>query len=99
VTSRKALGLIQEIVLTSAESQPDQSEEGYLEPYWIFFLGRSGSWFVIQETTEDNDQAFLEKMEQYTRSANGVPVERVSIPAKDLRRLIEMVRLFDILSG
>jgi len=53
----------------------------------------------MQETTEDNDQAFLEKMEQYTRSANGVPVERVSIPAKDLRRLIEMVRLFDILSG
>jgi hypothetical protein len=45
----------------------------------------------MQETKEDNDQAFLEKMEQYTRSANGAPEDQISIPIKDLRRLIEMI--------
>jgi hypothetical protein len=46
---------------------------------------------VIQEATDDNDHAFMEKMVRYTRSMNGVPVDRVSIHAKDLLRLIEMV--------
>ncbi len=34
---------------------------------------------------------FLEKMARYAHSMNGVPVDRVSIPAADLLRLIRMV--------
>jgi hypothetical protein len=39
---------------------------------------------------KENDQMFLEKMVRYTRSMNEVPVDRVSIPAADLLRLIKM---------
>lgn len=39
----------------------------------------------------NNDQMFLEKMARYTRSMNGVPVDRVSIHSADLLRLINMV--------
>ena len=39
---------------------------------------------------ENNNQMFLEKMARYTRSMNGVPVDRVSIPAADLLRLIRL---------
>lgn len=37
-----------------------------------------------------NEEIFLEKMERYTHSMNGVPVDRVSIPVADLLRLIRM---------
>lgn len=40
---------------------------------------------------KENDQVFLEKMARYTHSMNGVPVDRVSIPAADLQRLLKMV--------
>lgn len=39
---------------------------------------------------KENDQMFLEKMVRYTHSMNGVPVDRVSIQAADLSRLINM---------
>ena len=39
----------------------------------------------------NNDQMFLERMARYTRSMNGVPVDRVSIHSDDLLRLINMV--------
>ena len=44
----------------------------------------------IMLVTKENEKAFLEKMERYTHSMNGVPVDRVSIPAADLLRLIRM---------
>lgn len=46
---------------------------------------------MMYEATEENDQIFLEKMARYTHSMNGVPVDRVSIPAVDLLRLLKMV--------
>ncbi|SMH64630.1 protein of unknown function [Acidithiobacillus ferrivorans] len=45
----------------------------------------------MHQATEENDQIFLEKMARYTNSMNGVPVDRVSIPAADLQRLLKMV--------
>lgn len=43
---------------------------------------------------ENNNQMFLEKMARYTRSMNGVPVDRVSIPAADLLRLLKMITIW-----
>lgn len=40
----------------------------------------------------EEDMLFMDKMARYTRSANGVPVARVSIPATDLTRLIELIQ-------
>ncbi len=52
---------------------------------------------------KENDQVFLEKMARYTRSMNEVPVDRVSIPAADLLRLIELAAdqqsLFSVRTG
>ncbi len=45
----------------------------------------------MHEATEENDQMFLEKMARYTHSMNGVPVDRVFIPAADLQRLLKML--------
>ena len=40
--------------------------------------------------TREHEESFLDKMERYTHSMNGVPVDRVSIPAADLLQLIRM---------
>lgn len=45
----------------------------------------------------NNDQMFLERMARYTRSMNGVPVDRVSIHSADLLRLINMVNSQQVL--
>lgn len=39
---------------------------------------------------EFNDAEFIDKMYRYTKSANDVPVDRVTIKTKDLLRLIEI---------
>ena len=57
---------------------------------FAFFRRMTGEQTAEQEATEENDQVFLEKMARYTNSMNGVPVDRVSIPAADLLRLINM---------
>ncbi|MHB8226255.1 hypothetical protein [Acidithiobacillus sp.] len=43
---------------------------------------------------ENNNQMFLEKMARYSHSMNGVPVDRVSIPAVDLLRLLKMITIW-----
>lgn len=48
------------------------------------------SFLEIDMDEKENDQMFLEKMARYVRSMNEVPVDRVSIPAADLLRLINM---------
>lgn len=52
---------------------------------------------AMPEVTANNDQMFLERMARYTRSMNGVPVDRVSIHSADLLRLINMVNSQQVL--
>ncbi len=48
---------------------------------------------IVSDMNEDNKNLkFIKCMEQYIKSANSVPIERVMIKVTELRRLIELAR-------
>lgn len=74
------------------EKHTDTSENN--EPFGITYgvIGSEGVKFYVEKSFTKEETDFLKYIEDYLKSGNSIPVERVTLKASDIKKLLEIAK-------